>query len=248
MFVAVAKMPADPAAVQKAAGIAGLAMADASRFLAGPLPRILVRATREGAEIVEALEQAGFVAFIGEASSILSDRERVLARNLELAPEALVALDGRGQRHPCPVAAISAYLRGIRLVETTEITKTTERKLDVGKALLTSGLSVTKKVETISQRTTSAKEPFLLIQRCDGLPGIMLYEHQLNYQCLGRGLQPSTFGNFTALLARLRTLAPTAPVDDRITRPGFLAGLPKLPVETVDLALFLVTEARARRC
>jgi hypothetical protein len=122
------------------------------------------------------------------------------------------------------------------------------RKLDIGKALLTSGLSITKKVETISERVTATKEPFLLLQRRDGRPDLMLYERRLNYQCLGRELQPSTFGNFTALSAKLRNLAPQAPLDDRIIRPGFLLGLPLMSVDPVDLALFLVTMSRLRGC
>ena len=133
-------------------------------------------------------------------------------------------------------------------METSEVIKTVVRKLDLGKALLTSGLSVTKKVETLSERTTSAKESFLLIQRRDGRPDLMLCEQRLNYQCLGPAIQPSTFGNFTALIARLRSLAPHAPLDERITRPGFMAGLPLMSVDAVDLALFLVATARSRGC
>jgi len=245
MFIAVASMPADPEALRRAAGIAGVSLADASRLLAGTLPRILVRATQDGTRISAALEAAGFTVFTGDETSIPAEKDRVVARKLEFSSAGMVAIDGRGQRHECPAASISALLRGVRPVETSEIIKTTERKLDLGKALLTSGLAVTKKVETTSERTTSSKEPFILVQRSDGLPGILLYEGRINYQCLGPALQHSRFANFIALLARLQALAPDVPVDDRITRPGFLAGLPVLPVDPVDLALFLVDRARA---
>jgi hypothetical protein len=248
MFVAVARIPADPAALQRAAAVTGLALADVSRLLAGTLPRILLRATTEGGRIAAGLEAAGFVAFASEESEVVTDQQRIIARKLELSAEGMVAVDGREVRHECSAEAMSAFLRGLRLVETAEVTKTVERKLDLGKALLTSGLSVTKKVVTTSERTTAAKEPFLLIQRRDGRPDILLCEPRLNYQCLGPAIQPSTFGNFTALIARLRSLAPHAPLDDRITRPGFMAGLPLMSVDPVDLALFLVSRARARGC
>ena len=248
MFVAVARIPVSPAALPQAAAITGLAAADVSRALAGTLPRILVRATAEGGRIVEALEAAGFVAFTAEESAVVTDKQRIVARNLELSAGRLVAVDASGQRHECPVGAIGTVLRGFRLVETAEVIKTVQRKLDLGKAMLTSGLSVTKKVETLSERTISTKEPFALIQRRDGLPDIMLYERRLNYQCLGSALQPSTYANLLALLTRLRALAPEAAVDDRITRPGFLAGLPLMASDPVDLAVFLVTEARQRCC
>jgi hypothetical protein len=179
---------------------------------------------------------------------VITDQRRIVARNLELSPEGLVALDGNGQRHECPGETIGTLIRGIRIWESTEVTKTVTRKLDLGKALLTSGLAVTKKVETTSERTTSTKEPFVLLQRRNGLPDIMFYERRLNYQCLGPDLQPSTYGNLVTLLARLRALAPAAPLDDRITRPGFLTGLPLMALDPVDLAVFLVTQARQRGC
>lgn len=248
MFVAVAQMPADPAAIQQAATIAGLALADASRLLAGTLPKVLVRTTAEGERITKALEEAGFVALLGDESAILGDKDRVVARNLELSPEGLVAIDGRGQRFVCPSQTITAFLRGFRRFESTEITKTTKRKLDIGKALLSGGLMLTKKVETVSETTTSVKEAFLLIQCGSGLPEIVLYEHKVNYQCLGSGLQLSTLGNQAALLARLQALAPQVPVDDRLARPGFVAGQPLMAADPVDLAIYLVTLARARGC
>lgn len=248
MFVAVARVPSDANALQRAAEIAGMAVADASRLLAGTLPRVLVRATDEGARMAGALESAGFVAFACEDSAVATEKDRVVARNLEFSTSGLVAVDGRGQRFECPYSSIAALIRGIRLVASTEVIKSTERKLALGKALLTGGLSVTKKVETVQERTTSMKEAFLLLQRSDGEPAILLCEPRLNYQCLGKGIQPSTFGNFMALLARLRELAPHAPLDDRITRPGFLSGLPLMAVDPVDLAIHLVQMAQARGC
>jgi len=248
MFVAIALIPEGPEALAQAAALSGLARADVSRLLAGTLPRVLCRQTGEGARLVQALEGAGFVAFTGEPAAIPTDAHRVVARNLELGPQGLVAVDGRGGRHDCPYAALHTLFRGSRPLVTSETVKTTERRLAMGKALLTGGLSVTKKIETVSERTTTAKEAFILLQCGPDRPEIILYEHRLNYQCLGADLQPSTLGNQAALLARLRVLAPQAPLEDRITRPGFLAGLPTLPVDPVDLTVFLLSEARARGC
>ena len=55
MFVAVARIPPGPAALRQAAAVTGLAAADVSRLLAGTLPRILVRAAREGGRIAAEL-------------------------------------------------------------------------------------------------------------------------------------------------------------------------------------------------
>lgn len=234
--------------MQQAAAITGVALADVRRLLLGHLPRVLVRATNEGDRVARALDEAGFVAFVGDESKVLTDKARVVARNLELSPEGLVAVDGRGQRQACPFPSITAFLRGFRRLESTETTTTTKRQLDIGKAVLSGGLLLTKKVQIVSTTTTSLKEAFILIQCGGGLPEIMLYEHRLNYQCLGAGLQLSTLGNQAALLTRLRALAPTAPLDDRMNQPGFLAGLPTLSADPVDLAVYLITLARSRGC
>lgn len=248
MFISIARIPSAPAALQQASRIAGLPLPDATRALAGTLPRVLVRAAEDADRQLRELEAAGFVAFTGEGSAIPTDRDRVVARDLELSSEGIIAIDAQGQPHPCPVTAVSAFIRGVRRVETVDVQTSTQRKLALGKALITGGLAVTKKVTTTTERTTEEKEAFLLLLRSDGQPAIMLHERRLNYRCLGAGIQPSTFGNFTALLARLRALAPAAVVDDRITRPGFLTGLPPLADDPADLAIHLVTEALARGC
>ena len=248
MFVAVARIPPDPAALRKAAAIAGLALPDVSRLLAGTLPRVLVRAASDGDRIAAALEAEGFVAFAAEPSEVPTDRQRVVARDLAWIDSGFRAIEGNGEVHDCPAVAVSAILRGIRLVEASETIHTTERKLALGKALLTGGLALTKKVETTSQRTTTEKEPFLLVQRGDGRPDILIRERRFNYRCLGPALQPAAHLNFAALLARLRALAPGAPFDERMALPGFLAGLPPMALEPSDLAAFLVSRARALGC
>jgi hypothetical protein len=248
MFIAIARVPSAPAFLQQASRVSGLPLPDVTRALAGTLPRVLVRAAEEADRQLRELEAAGFVAFAGDGATVPTDRDRVVARDLELSPEGITALDAQGQRHPCPVSAVTALIRGVRRVEMIDVQTSTQHKLALGKALITGGLAVTKKVTTTTERTTEEKEAFLLLLRGDGQPAIMLHERRLNYRCLGTALQPSTFGNFTVLLARLRALAPAAVLDDRIIRPGFLTGLPPLAEDPADLAIFLVTEALARGC
>lgn len=248
MFIAVARIPSAPASLQLAARVTGLPLPDVTRALAGTLPRVLVRATEDVDRQLQELEAAGFVAFAGEGATLPTDRDRVVARDLELSAETITAIDAQGRRHPCPIGAIRALIRGVRRVEMIDVQTSTQRKLALGKALLTGGLAVTKKVTTTTERTTEEKEAFLLLLRSDGPPAIMVHERRMNYRCLGAGIQPSTFGNFTVLLARLRVLAPAAVVDDRITRPGFVNGLPPLADDPADLAIHLVTEALARGC
>jgi len=243
MFVAVAGIPATPDALKRAAEVTGLALADVSRSLAGILPRVLVRASDDACGIVAKLEASGFIAFTGDASRAPKDGDRVVARDLEWTTDGFVAVDGPGRRHDCPANAILLFQRGVRTLETSETVTTKERRLDLGRAVMSGGLMLTKKVEKTSVKTTATKEAFVLVQRKDGGPEIMIYEHRCSYRCLGKDMQPAAFANLTALFTRLRALAPNVPTDDRVARPGFLVGLPDLGVGAADLGLYLVALA-----
>ena len=248
MFVAVGRLNADPEAVARAARLAGLALPDARRALQGPLPRVFARAAAHGPALVEGLAAEGFLAWCGDPSNIPSDADRVVVRRIAWEPGGLRAFDGRGDVHDCPAPAVRLLQRGIRTRTGTEIERTKETRFDLGKAVLSGGLLLTKTVEKVKETLTHAKEPFLLVQRGDGHPDLMLYEHRLDYQCLGPDMGPSSLTNLGLLARRLQALCPQAPLDDRVGRPGFVTGLPSLGVDPVDLALYLVSEACRRAC
>jgi hypothetical protein len=162
--------------------------------------------------------------------------------------DGFLAQDAQGAVHACPFAAVRLLQRGARTHSSTQVETTTKRQLNLGRALLSGGMMLTKKVTTTTERTTHAKEPFLLVQRGDGAPDLMVYEHRMSYQCLGAEMAHATLANLGLLAARLQTQCPQAPLDDRVGRPGFVAGLPLLGADPVDLGLYLVSEARRRGC
>jgi hypothetical protein len=171
-----------------------------------------------------------------------------LVRGIEVGPDGVTFLDGQGQAHACPTSAMALVQRGVRMSTATQKTETSERRLDVGKAVLTGGLLLTSKVKKESMHTQESREAFLLVARNDGEPDAIIYERRLDYRFLGADKQPSSFANLEKTLARLRALAPAVPVDDRLTRPGFVTGLPLVSADPVDLGLFLVSLARTQGC
>jgi hypothetical protein len=250
MMIVVAKAPQDPAVLKRAAALCGMVLADFSRRLMGVMPRVLLPAAPAGRaeEIVSGLESLGFVAFACDPSAIPSDADRLLVRGMEVRADGVTFLDGQGQGHVCPKGALAVIQRGVRVNTTSEKVETTERKLDVGKAVMSGGLMLTSKVKKESVRTQESREAFLLVARNDGEPDAIIYERRLDYRFLGADKQPSSFANLERTLARLRALNPALPVDDRLTRPGFVTGLPLASVDAVDLGLFLVSLARTRGC
>jgi hypothetical protein len=245
VLVAIAGMPDRPEARAQAAAATGLALADLNRRLAGTLPRVLFPGLPDEkvAPAVDALERLGFAVLVADPAVVPGDDERIIARRIELSAGAVSVTDAKGVDHRCPASAIDLLQRGVRVTASTENVTTSERKLAVGRAILSGGLMMTRKTEKTTVKTTESAEPFLLVQRGDGQPDIVVYERRIDYRSLGAQMQPASRANLELVWAHLRALAPAA-VDDRVGRPGFVTGLPATSADPVDLALFLVALAR----
>ena len=232
----------------EAARATGLAVADVRARLAGALPRVLhVEGDADRArEIAEKLEVLGFSIITCDPRAAPGDDDRLQARGLRLSGARLWATDAGGTEEEVPLPWLALIQRGVRATTLTEVTKKAERRLDLTRALLTGGLMLTKKVETKTTKTTTSRDGFLLLHRGDGERDVMIYERRIDYRFLGTDLQPSSAGNFERLIARVRAAAPQVPYDDRVNRPGFLAGLPVSSAATVDVALWLVQLAHLR--
>jgi hypothetical protein len=248
MLLAVVKIPADAEARLRAAQVAGLAPADLDRRLVGTLPRVLLTGLSDATatELAGALEALGFVVVACDPRAAPGDGDRVVARAIELADRALVITDAQGEVHTCGRGAIDLYQRGLRMTRTSTKVTTSERRLDLGKALVTGGLLLTRKVEKTRVKTRENEDAFLLIRRNDGEPDVMLYERRIDYRFLGAEMLPSSHANLELVHRRLCALAPGAPTDERVADPGFVSGLPTTGADPVDLALLLVALARLK--
>jgi hypothetical protein len=236
--------------LKKAAALTGMVLADVNRRLMGVMPRVLLPAApaERADELVSGLEALGFVAFACDPGAVPCDADRLLVRGMDVRADGVTFFDGQGQGHDCPSTAMALIQRGVRMSTTSEKVETTERKVDLGKAVLSGGLLLTSKVKKETVHTQESREAFLLVARNDGEPDAVIYERRIDYRFLGADKQPSSFANLERTLARLRALAPAMPVDDRLTRPGFVTGLPLVSADPVDLGLFLVSLARTRGC
>jgi hypothetical protein len=248
MFIALGRLPDHPSAISRVAQLAGLAPSDAARLLAGTFPRVLLRTVANPDVLLSAFAAEGFLAWASDPTEVDTDERRIIVRGLTWTADGFLAQDAQGSVHACPFAAVRLIQRGARTHSSTAVEKTTTRKLDLGMAVLSGGLIMTKKVTQTTERTTQAKEPFLLLQREDATPDLMIYEHRMSYRCLGAEMGPGTLANLGRQTTKFKALCPQAPLDDRVGRPGFVAGLPLVGVDTVDLGLYLVSEARRRGC
>ena len=248
MLLVAVSTSTDPGAIAQAAAVSGLSAADIRYRLQGTLPRVLMsHADGERlAALAERLEPLGFTMLSCDPRAAPTDGERVLAQTLRWQADRFVVIDGAGAEHECPFTAIEAIQRAVRVTAQISREKTTERKFDVTRAVLSSGLILTRKEEKEVVRKTEASEPFVLLERNDGEPDIAIYERRTNYRFLGPAMQPVSRANLELVVQRLRAAAPRAVYDDRVARPGFVSGLPTTSVDPVDLGLYLVALARRR--
>ena len=248
VLLAVVGVPLDADARKSAALALELAPADLNRRLAGTLPRVLAsglspeRAARLGVE----LDVLGFTVITCDPRAAPGDDERVVARRVDFADWALVVTDAPGNTHTCSPEEMGLFQRGVRRSRRSTKVTTSERRFAAGKALLSGGLLLTKKVEKTTVKTSESEESFLLIERTDGEPDIIVYERRVNFGFLGPAMLPSSRGNLDPVWRQLCAMAPAVATDDRVAEPGFVRGLPVTRADPVDLALLLVALARLK--
>jgi hypothetical protein len=139
-------------------------------------------------------------------------------------------------------------LRGVHRVEHTRTQIVQQRKLSLGRAVLTGGLMVTKTVKKSKHEVLVENEGFLQLY-APGRPPLDFRQADLNYAGLvpaGAALQPSVAANFVQLVAALRAACPRAVYDERLaTLPGQarLLGPSLQPERYLDLAVTLLSRS-----
>jgi len=233
------------------AAATGLTMLEARQRTRGPGPRVVSTYgdPSEAALAEAALEVAGFAPLLIRDADLEKDAARVVARSVRLDATRLEVRTRDGRVAEAPLAAITLLLRGTAFSSGTETKVTKEKKLSVGKAMLTGGLLFTKTVEKKTTREVHEREAFLHVYTAGQAP-IALRESALQHEAGGaRPLEPSRAANFARLAAELRAAAPAAPWDERLlTRAGQLHLLGGVldPEQFLDVALtVLVASYRA---
>ena len=254
VLLAVAGMPQaigrlDDAVVKAVAAALGLAAADVRMRLGGVLPRV-VASDADGdalAAAARALDALGLQTVTCDPQAAPGDDERIIGRRVEVDGDVLQVWDATQTCHECPRQQIALVQRGVRTSVEKQTVTTTQRRLDLGRIVMSGGLMLTKKTAQTSTQTTETRESFLLVQRADGAEDLILYERRLDYRFLGAAMQPSSHANFDQLVARVRAFCPGAPFDERVAQPAFVNALPTTVADPTDLALYLVALSSTAR-
>ncbi len=197
----------------------------------------------------EKLRSAGFSAVVLTDEEITAERFPLIARKFELSGKELAVVSESGQGLGIPFQNIRLIVRGTGIVRGT-VTETVKTKsLSLGRAVMSSGLMITKTTKSVQEVATEERTAFCNLY-AEGIPAVVFRESSLLYDSLGSALQPSRALNFNYLIAELRRLAPQAQYDERLlTRPAQIALLgPTLnPEEHLSEATALLAKTLSLR-
>jgi hypothetical protein len=170
------------------------------------------------ADALAARLRAAKVAVLSLPADVPGDESRHIARSFSFEKEQLVLSTAAGEPLALPYQEIQVLVRGIRLHHRSATRTETKRKLDIGKALLTQGLMLTKVEKREVTTHTEAPEHLLLVYAGESVGAI--YEEEVTFQGLGKELQPARVANMGVITEKLRKLAPQARYDERLVRLG----------------------------
>lgn len=190
------------------------------------------------------LMENGFDALILTHHEIESDRNHFPVRSFELSDSFLRVDSPQEQEVILPYHDIGLMLYGTSIIVHNEEHTVNERKLSIGRAIMTSGLVMTKNTRHTVQTTEENRERFLNIYSRDRKT-FVFHENALQYDALGKALQPSRSANFSHVVKELKRRCPEAVFDDRLLSRGNQAQIlgPMFdPGEHLDIATSLLAK------
>jgi hypothetical protein len=241
-LIALIDRPKDPGpAIALLVAQAGLAPAEARMRLAPEPPALILRQEDAiAAALAEALTKAGAPAL---AVDLEKRQASVLARSFELGPGQVTFFGRTGDETELGYGEIRLILRGLRMTSSEVVKTETTRKFDIGKAIMTQGLMVTKTHKReVRSEVKNAYHAAMLYGR---ETSVLLDEAELTYQSLGPALKPSRVENLNLLVGELRKRATTARYDDRLLRMGSRP-LPLEPSDPFDVIAEILNQAQLR--
>jgi hypothetical protein len=165
------------------------------------------RADALGAE----LRGRGHDALVCELADVVAASDMTILRRFRFEATAIVQGDVA-----LPWNDVAALVRATHRTQTVSVEQQKEKKFNLGRALATGGLSISK--TTIKEVTHRADqdEPVLYLFRRSGQPPWLLAQHRAQFFALGDRVAATAAPNFIATVTALRERAPLAYFDDRL--------------------------------
>jgi hypothetical protein len=203
----------DDAGVAQLAADVGVVAYEARMLVAAGYPAVVATAAdaSRAYELVATLRAHGGDAVGCDASEVVSSDAMVALDRFTLDLGGVTAGQERLEWRD-----VLCLLRATHRARTETETQTTERKFNVGRSLLTGGLSNTTAVTKHAKDSSESREPVLYVFRRSGQTPWILREQGAHYEGLGPALARTTIENFATTCRTLRDRAPHAIYDERL--------------------------------
>jgi len=226
--------------VQTLAGALGLTVYEARQRMIGGGPAVATSFADPGqARAVAAkLEDGGLATLVIDTVALRGGAGHFIVRRFVLGERALTVDSGESPAVEIPYGEIGLILPGTSITGQSETVKVTERKLSLGKTLLSGGIPMTTKIERQEQVQTEESEKVIYVYAGDR-PQVVFRQNVTTYDGLGAAMKMSREINFAFLTAELHRLCPGALYDDRLLSRGGqsrLLGPAQNPERNLDLA------------
>ncbi len=235
------------------AGIIGTTQYEAGSRLriAGRFP-VIVAVYAEAAyadEKAAKLRSAGFGAVVLHQDEIESDSNRFIARSFFLDDMQLRVESREGESLVVDYSRMEIILRGTCIEQFTTTTIEKEKKLSLGRAVISGGLVLSKSTEKHHVDTSENREGFLNLYA--GMKHIIAFrENSLVYSSLGSMLKPTRSANFAFITDELKRRCPDASYSDALLNKSAqtqILGPLFNPVEDLDIAISLMAKSLRRK-
>ena len=227
--------------VQAISSTLGITVFEARQRMIGGGPAVVASFAdpQQALAMAKRLNQSGIATLVVDAAEVRGRAGYLIVRRFELNDASMRIEQGDGQRAEIPYGEIDLLLPSTSIVRYSEKRTVTERKLSVGKTILSGGIPLSKKVKHEEEMTTEERGKVLYLY-AGNRPPIVFSQDGMTYDGLGAAMKLSRELNFTYVISELRRLSPGAVYDDRLrNRVGLMRLLgPALDPETnLDLAV-----------
>ena len=230
-----------------------------ARLLLAPGTPAVLLTTPDKARALDLLARVrarGHGAVACDLAAVVDSADMVSMRRFRLGADAVDLEDRPGER--LPYDDVLALVAAVHRHRTDTSTRTRETRFSASRAVMTSGLSMTRTIQTESHASHEERDAVLYVFRRSGSTPWILHEHGTAWAGHGRPLAASAHENFRLAVAALRELAPGAAHDDRLVtrkapeQASVQGGAASTTVRTssqsgMDLLAHLVALSAARR-
>ncbi|RII26311.1 MAG: hypothetical protein CXR31_11490 [Geobacter sp.] len=235
-----------PELVRTLAAALGVMVFEARQRMIGGGPSVVASFAdpQQAMALADRLRQGGIAALVVDATAVRNRTGFFIVRRFVLGTYALKIEENDGNSAEIPYEEIDLLLPCTSVTGYTETKTVTERKLSLGKTILSGGIPMKTKVER-KEEVSHEETRKVLYLHAGNRPLILFNQSNLTYDGFGSAMKMSRELNFSYLLSELRLLSPGAAYDERLlNRAGQVRILG--PAQSLETSLDLAAEILIR--